>query len=60
MREKNKAYIDWMLEESEKLGMELQFHYREDLQIGHRQNQLYVDVQHNPVVSTRLCDCQNN
>ncbi len=48
--EKNKAYIDWMLEEANKLGMELQFHYREDLQIGHRQNQLYIDIQHNPVV----------
>ena len=27
---------------------ELQFYYREDLQIGHRNHQLYIDVQHNP------------
>ena len=46
--EKNKAYIEWMLEEAEKLGMELQFYYREDLQIGHRQNQLFVDVLNTP------------
>lgn len=46
--EKNKAYIDWMLEEAKQLGMELQFYYREDLQVGHRQNQLYVDIQHTP------------
>lgn len=47
--EKNKAYIHWMLEEAEKLGMELQFHYREDLEIGHRQHQLFIDVQQMPV-----------
>ena len=29
--------------------MELQFHYREELQIGHRNNQLYVTIQHAPV-----------
>jgi gamma-F420-2:alpha-L-glutamate ligase len=45
---KNKAYIDWMLEEAKNLGMNLQFYYREDLQIGHRNNQLFVDVQYTP------------
>ena len=30
------------------LDMELQFYYREDLQIGHRENQLYVDIRHTP------------
>ena len=42
---KNKAYIDWMLEEAKELGMELQFHYREDLQIGHRNHQLFINIQ---------------
>ena len=47
--EKNKAYIDWMLEEAKELGMELQFHYREDLQIGHRNHKLFISMQQIPV-----------
>lgn len=47
--EKNKAYIDWMLAEAGTLGMDLRFQFREDLQMGHRNNQLFVDVQRNPV-----------
>lgn len=47
--QKNKAYINWMLEEAKKLDMQLEFHYREDLQIGHRENQLFVDLQMNPI-----------
>lgn len=46
---KNKAYIEWMLAEAQQLEMELQFHFREDLQIGHRNNQLFVDVLHSSV-----------
>ena len=46
---KNKAYIEWMLAEAQQLEMELQFHFREDLQIGHRNNQLFIDVLHSPV-----------
>lgn len=47
--EKNKAYIEWMLAEAESLGLNLQFHYREDLQIGHRNHKLFIDIQHKPV-----------
>jgi len=46
---KNKAYIEWMLAVAKELNMELQFHYREDLQIGHRQHKLFVDFQNEPV-----------
>ena len=49
MRKKIKPILIGCLEEAEKLGMNLQFHFREDLQIGHRQHRLYVDVQQSPV-----------
>ena len=45
---KNKAYIDWMLEEAKSLGMNVQFYYQEELQIGHRNHQLFIDVQQTP------------
>lgn len=46
---KNKAYIDWMLAEARQLDMDLQFHFREDVQIGHLHNQLFVALKQTPV-----------
>ncbi|MGM1034699.1 MAG: ATP-grasp domain-containing protein [Bacillota bacterium] len=46
---KNKGYIDWMLDEASKLDLDLQFHFREDLRIGHRFNKLYVEHEMQPI-----------
>ena len=40
---KNSGYIDWMLDEAKSLDLDLRLYYREDIQIGHRLNQLYVE-----------------
>ncbi|PJN87371.1 ATP-grasp domain-containing protein [Bacillus sp. mrc49] len=41
--EKNKGYIEWMLDEASKLDLDLHFYHREDLRIGHRCNALYAE-----------------
>ncbi|KWW15912.1 hypothetical protein AS888_07665 [Peribacillus simplex] len=41
--EKNKGYIEWMLDEASKLDLDLHFYHREDLRIGHRFNALYAE-----------------
>lgn len=46
---KNKGYIDWMLDEASKLDLDLHFHFREDLRIGHRFNKLYVEHEMQPI-----------
>ncbi|CAH0132177.1 Alpha-aminoadipate--LysW ligase LysX [Peribacillus sp. Bi96] len=46
---KNKGYIDWMLDEASKLDLDLQFYHREDLRIGHRYNELYVEHELKPI-----------
>ncbi|WP_110927096.1 ATP-grasp domain-containing protein [Bacillus massiliglaciei] len=40
--EKNKSYIQWMLEEANDLGMEVHLLFREDIQAGHDRNGLKV------------------
>ncbi|MGG4264333.1 ATP-grasp domain-containing protein [Peribacillus simplex] len=45
----NKGYIDWMLDEARKLDLDLHFHFREDLRIGHRFNELYVECGTQPI-----------
>ncbi|AOH55948.1 hypothetical protein ABE28_016420 [Peribacillus muralis] len=40
---KNKGYIDWMLDEANTLDLDLHIYHREDLRIGHRFNELYVE-----------------
>ncbi|WP_057911551.1 ATP-grasp domain-containing protein [Peribacillus muralis] len=39
----NKGYIEWMLDEASRLDLDLHFYHREDLRIGHRFNELYVE-----------------
>ncbi|WP_230160344.1 ATP-grasp domain-containing protein, partial [Peribacillus simplex] len=46
---KNKGYIDWMLDEASKLDLDLHFHFREDIRIGHRFNELYVEHGTQPI-----------
>lgn len=45
----NKGYIDWMLGEASKLDLDLHFLHREDLRIGHRFNELYVEHEMKPI-----------
>lgn len=47
---KNQGYIDWMLDEASKLDLDLHFYHREDLRIGHRSNELYVEHTAQPIV----------
>lgn len=46
---KNSGYIDWMLDEAKRLDLDLRLHYREDLQMGHRFDHLYVEHKQRPV-----------
>ncbi|MGE7601019.1 ATP-grasp domain-containing protein [Peribacillus sp. NPDC097675] len=46
---KNSGYIDWMLDEAKKINLDLHLYYREDIQIGHRSNQLYVEHKQQPI-----------
>lgn len=46
---KNSGYIDWMLDEAKSLDLDLHLYYREDIQIGHRLNRLYVEHKRQPV-----------
>ncbi|MGE1162264.1 ATP-grasp domain-containing protein [Peribacillus simplex] len=45
----NKGYIDWMLGEASQLDLDLHFLHREDLRIGHRFNELYVEHEMKPI-----------
>lgn len=46
---KNSGYIDWMLDEAKSLNLDLHLYYRDDIQIGHRSNQLYVEHKQQPI-----------
>lgn len=45
----NKGYIDWMLGEASQLDLDLHFLHREDIRIGHRFNELYVEHEMKPI-----------
>ncbi|AXN37740.1 hypothetical protein CN689_03845 [Peribacillus butanolivorans] len=47
--EKNRGYIDWMLDEAKGLDLDLHFHFREDIKIGHRFNELFVEHKQHPI-----------